>query len=921
MARFMGVGDVVVRNDLLYERYRTPRPRVMAALVGSAGGFGPAKVFGPPSATVPTGPRPLLDEHELGVPSKVADPAPVVVLPVTSPEPIVRAEPTRGGLLVAGDGEGLVDLAAAGLLPARAPVRYAGALTSAAEWDAALADADLLVLTDTNRQRARRWGTVRENTGFTQPAGYTPLVDDPTDARLDVFPDGASADRTTVEQRGVEAVRATGYGNPISYTPEDRPANALDGDPTTAWRVGAFADVTGERLRVDLAAPVEASSLRIVQPVSGPRNRTITRARLHFDRGADVDVALEPVSNTEQGQVVGFAARRFQRVDFEVLETDAGLHPRYDGYSGVGLAELDIPGVRVDEVVRLPSALLREAGPRAQSHPLAIVLSRLRASAADPTRGDEERFLRRAFRLPDERRFEGVSGSARISQAVADDVIDGLVGLPTPIEGGVAARSDSRLPGDLRSRASAAIDGDPTTAWQPGLLGQSGHWIEVESGGPISLDRLDLVVVADGRHSVPTRISVTADDGPPTTIDLPAVADRPERGATASIPVTFPSKTGRRLRVTIERVRAATTPDFFGPGRLELPVAVAELGVPGVQMAAPASAFESACRDDLVTVDGRPLPLRLSGVTAAALAGGGLDIATCGVSTALDLSAGDHDVAAAVGSGTGFDLDRLVLRSSPPSPVPATALPAVPPSLRVTATGRSSYEISAGPAAGASWLVLGQSHNRGWRLTIDGRDAGPPVLIDGYANGWRLPPSTATRSLALRWVPQRSVDLALVASSLAVLLCLLIVLAGWRRDRRRPVLSDVDWPPPAELTWRTPDAPALALAIAAGVVAAAAGGMVVGLVVLGVALAARFVPLFRWGFAFGPALALALAAAYVILQQARYGYPPDFAWPVNTERAHLLGLISIGLLLASTGGPFWRPAPSGRTQAGAPGGD
>ena len=47
-------------------------------------------------------------------------------------------------------------------------------------------------------------------------------------------------------------VTATAYGNPVTYTPENRAANALDGDPTTAWRVGDFSDVRGQRLLVQL---------------------------------------------------------------------------------------------------------------------------------------------------------------------------------------------------------------------------------------------------------------------------------------------------------------------------------------------------------------------------------------------------------------------------------------------------------------------------------------------------------------------------------------------------------------------------------------------------------------------------------------------------------------------------------------------
>src|SRR5207302_9626284 len=144
-----------------------------------------------------------------------------------------------------------------------------------------------LVLTDTNRKRARRWGTVRENYGYTETAHEQELVDDPTDARLDVFPDAGTDAFTVSEQRGVQAVRASRYGNPVSYAPYDRPALAMDGDLGTAWSVGAFTHVDGERLRVDLAHAVTTDHVNVVQDLDPTHGRFITRATLRFDGGHD----------------------------------------------------------------------------------------------------------------------------------------------------------------------------------------------------------------------------------------------------------------------------------------------------------------------------------------------------------------------------------------------------------------------------------------------------------------------------------------------------------------------------------------------------------------------------------------------------------------------------------------------------------
>ena len=93
------------------------------------------------------------------------------------------------------------------------------------------------MVTDSNRRRAQRWGTLRENRGHTEQASEHPLEHDPLDNRLPAFDYEAieanvgSADdaRTVSEQRGPVAAQTSAHGNPVTYTNDDRPYNALDG--------------------------------------------------------------------------------------------------------------------------------------------------------------------------------------------------------------------------------------------------------------------------------------------------------------------------------------------------------------------------------------------------------------------------------------------------------------------------------------------------------------------------------------------------------------------------------------------------------------------------------------------------------------------------------------------------------------------
>jgi hypothetical protein len=43
-------------------------------------------------------------------------------------------------------------------------------------------------------------------------------------------------------------------------------------------------------------------------------------------------------------------------------------------------------------------------------------------------------------------------------------------------------------------------------------------------------------------------------------------------------------------------------------------------------------------------------------------------------------------------------------------------------------------------------------------------------------------------------------------------------------------------------------------------------------------------------------MALAAAGAYIVVQQHRHRFPPDFAWPTEFDRVHPLGLAAVALL-------------------------
>ena len=295
------------------------------------------------------------------------------------------------------------------------------------------------------------------------------------------------------------------------------------------------------------------------------------------------------------------------------------------------------------------------------------------------------------------------------------------------------------------------------------------------------------------------------------------------------------------------------------------------------------------------------MPVRLDGTTAAAEANQPVTVTGC---TPITVSAAATDVAGTDGRTTGIDLDAITLHSTPPAVAPAAPVPPtdVVAPIRTTRTSRSSYVITASKLTTPTWLVLGQSLNDGWHLSADGRDLGAPILVNGYANGWRLDPNVVGShpTLHLDWQPQSTVWIALALSSVGFVVCL--GLAFWPRRRRASPATARTLDPVAISLFDAYGAPVAPVPAA---IVALASGLATYLFVtpawwsVAVGAAALAATRTRWGWIglrFAAVAALGLTAAFVVAKQWRNGYPDDFDWPQKYTLVHPLAMISQILL-------------------------
>jgi len=936
LARLMGAGDVLVQNDIQYELYNQVQPRALRALLDpTPTGLGPPKDYGAPHPSVPV--IPVVDASVLATSPDVSWPSPVQVMSVANPRSVVRGESSTGAVIVDGDGEGVNAAAGLGLLDTRAPVLYAATLDT---HPGTLAAADrggaTLVVTDTNRKRSFGYEALSQ-TGPTLGAAAPQPVNN-----LDIFGKKVTpGSQTTSSITGVQSVSA------LPTKASNAPVMAIDGLPDTAWETTPGALPHGDWWQVTLNQPITTNHITIVQAQPGDYqyDRWITKVQLTFDGQPGEHVKLGPASHTSSGQRISFSSRTFTTLRITIGGATLGNAGSkvIAASSPVGLSEVKIGNVRADQTINMPRDLLSDAGTASKSQPLDLVMTRERSAITTPQL-DPEPILARAFTLPTARRFT-LSGTARVDPSVADNTVDTVVGRPGPANG-VVAYSSSRLIGDIRDTASAALDGNPSTMWSPGFgaPSQVGAWIQVNLPRSTAVNHLDLQIVADGYHSVPTALRVTScahlgtDSRCPSSgsqtrdVTLPPIADGRRQNTTVGVPVSFAALTGRYFTFTVTGARLETTKN---PTPIALPLGIAELGIPGVEVAPAPAGMPDPCRSDLLSIDGHPVSIRVTGSTQAALAGQGLAVQPCGPdAVGITLGPGRHVVKSTDGAATGIGVDQLMLASAPV----ATAPPSVPV-VHVTSSTTTSFQVRITGATKPFWLVLGESLNNGWEATVAGHATtlGTPTLIDGFANGWLVDPATfagsshsggsakaQTLSVTLRWAPQSTVTEALVVSAAAVVLCLGLVL--WPRRRRvahgrrsRAMASAgatvVDAPASRDSTSGDEDlvpvlvnpfAPAPVLPIGEALVVALITGLAtatilpkapIGFLVALVALVALVLPRGRSGFAVLVPGLCAVAAAYVVVEQATKHFTAA-GWTNHFEAASVAVWTALALLAA-----------------------
>lgn len=373
------------------------------------------------------------------------------------------------------------------------------------------------------------------------------------------------------------------------------------------------------------------------------------------------------------------------------------------------------------------------------------------------------------------------------------------------------------------TRPAAAFDGSPSTWWQTvETTGQEGISLRVDLRRPSTIGtvRIDPLPAPGGARRL-TEVTLHFSDGTTEVVDVSGGATEVEvdpgpsewveveitglsPGAARTVGIrevalgdldlqewiALPDDVLRKaeddpaLAAAVEAapltvLMARDRPEAAFPieptlrRRVRLPAAVeAEVRASVVPVDGPAAelvaGLRGECRDDTLRVDGEPVGLTLADEGATVVPGQAVELRGC---APLPLAAGWHEVEVR----TGAPLDQVRLDAGAPVAVEA-------PEQAVTVTAATPDRVAATvDAPEGAVLLTGQSYDRRWVATVDGRDLGEADMYDGQS-GWVLP---AGRDLdvVMEFRPARRFRVAAWVSLAAVLACAALVL-GPRAPRR-----------------------------------------------------------------------------------------------------------------------------------------
>ncbi len=721
-----GISYVVVRNDLDPETSRSARPLLVHRTIEGSGGLVKVAQFGEPVGPgtlagfiTDSGLRPRYPAVEI---YKVATPT----VPST-PYLVDTAAMAR----VDGGPEALLRLDERRRLRGQPPL---GPMLLTQDAQRAGLPVPIVTVTDTPVARETDYGRVDDHSSAIR------APDDPRHTFNRVLDYPAAGAKTVNGQWNGGRITVSSSASDSTALPNVAPATgptaAIDGDSSTNWVSNALQSAVGQWLQVDFDHPVTNATLTITPSATavGAQVRRIVvstasgTSTLRFDQaGKPLTVAL-PYGETPWVRVTavatddGSAGVQFGITDFTITQYDANgfAHPVSLRHTVV------VPGPPPNSAVAqwdLGSELLGRPG-CAKSPNGTRCAANMAISPEEPVN------LSRTLTVPSPTE---VTPTVWVRVRQGPNLAD-LISAP-----GAARALGDADPVDILGSAYAAADGDTGTAWtapQGVVQHKTAPTLTLKLPAPSEVAGLRITPSSSVLPAHPTLVAIDLGDGPQVR---PLASDGGTQSVNLRPHVTDTVKVSLLAWDDIIDRTALGFDQLKPPGLAE----VSALDASGTPIFAAdaarnrARAIDLPCgRGPIIGVAGQFVQTSIATTVGAVLDGEPVPARPCGSGT-IALPAGEQELL--ISPGAAFVVDGVQLASPLASQLRTAAT--VPASTRAWRADHRELDIA--PSASSRVLVVPESINPGWTArTADGSRLAP-VTVNGWQQGWVLPPGTA----------------------------------------------------------------------------------------------------------------------------------------------------------------------------------
>ncbi len=835
MLRLMSAGDMLITNDEMYSLYQIPPPAaVNSMLTPLPTGLGKPIGFGKPVANYPPYGLPYYNNQTLAIPETAPTKLPPLVdIPVKNARPIVRLESPTAPVIIDGDGLGVMEAANAGLLNGNPTIYYSGTYANNPKQLKSLLTKDAtLVVTDTNRKQLKDWTSFIDQSSEIETAAQKNTSASQNLFYFNIFPNTSTSMQSVAVDQGVKSITASVSNNVFEFNPQSKPFNAFDGNYNTSWTTSPFENPIGAWIQVKLLSPVNTNKITLTQALNISQSIWISKASVTLKlnnkvvRTMTVDLGQE--SRQQPGQTFKFPSTRFNSMRIEILQT---YSPSGFTVLPVGFSKININNIISKEIIRPPTDLISNLGNATSNYRLVYIFGRSMVGSLAP-RSSPEVNISRYLDTPTKRTFQ-IAGDATLSTQITDEQISSIVSGVNPSTTPVPYfSSSSRLGGDNNAYGVNSQGSSLNSAWQTstGLNNQLGAWLQINNPTSITFNQIILSFYADGHHSIPSFVTVSTEEGQ-RKIPIPANIPIESKSNLETVLLRFPPLSGRNIRLTVQAIKPVEGSLDFGPNFETLPIAIHNYRLqysPGVNQVSSSilvqnsklqssqnllsnlnipNLLPNSCQNDLASVDGSPIWLKLVGTSTAALNGKYIQFVGCGPDAkGLTLGAGTHILETSLGVNSGIKIDQIEFNSPAPTShttlsaqnigfIPKAPTPNSKAKIKTLGESDTNLKLQVTTTGKPVWLVLGENYDSGWSATISSQNghlakmAAKSSLIDAYANGWLInpPKGTNTYIINLSFTPQTAVNLAIYLSfgTLSLSLIGIIFLVYYYRRRKR----------------------------------------------------------------------------------------------------------------------------------------